>query len=187
MQTGQRSVGISWKTVENPVPSEPVPQLGCTSVILIEISDFWGRVRSRKVFGACGHCCLPWLDILIPHDTAGVAVEVTVMLPMSEDGFRVKENELTGDKEPLLENRLRKVQNGWKRECFSHESRVVLLLQTELVMAAPRLSVLPHVLSPAGFWLSDEVPGVGACCSLGTLHTGPGPSLGKGACRAGTS
>lgn len=37
-QTGQRPAGISWKTVENPLPSEPVPQLGCTSVILIEIS-----------------------------------------------------------------------------------------------------------------------------------------------------
>ena len=51
-----------------------------------------------KVFGACDHRCLPWLDILIPHDMAGVAVEVTVMLPMLDDGFRVKEDELTGDR-----------------------------------------------------------------------------------------
>jgi len=48
-----------WYLVENPFPSEPVPQLGCTSVILVEISEFWGRVQSDKVFGVCGHHCLP--------------------------------------------------------------------------------------------------------------------------------
>lgn len=35
---------------------------------------------------------------LISHDMAGAAVEVTVMLPVLGDGFRVKEDELTRDK-----------------------------------------------------------------------------------------
>lgn len=39
--------------------------------------------------------------------------------------------------EPLLENSLRRVQNGWKRECFSHESRAVLPLWAVLGMAVP--------------------------------------------------
>lgn len=86
------------KNCGNSLAFRAVPQLGCTSVIFIEISDFWGRVQSSKVFGACGHHCLARLDFLIPHDMAGPALEVTVMLPMLDDGFGVKEDELTGDK-----------------------------------------------------------------------------------------
>lgn len=42
-------------------------------------------------------------------------------------------------------------------------------------------------MSPLRVLISDEVPRVGASCSSGPLHTGPGPRSGKGGCRAGTS
>lgn len=87
-----------WYLVENPFSSVPVLQLGCTSVLLIDILEFWGRLQSFNGSAVCGHHCLPWLDILILHEVVGAAVEITVVLPVLDDGFRIKKGEFMGDK-----------------------------------------------------------------------------------------
>lgn len=118
-------------------------------------------MQSGKVFGASRHHGLLWLDVLIPHDEAGVAVEVAVMLPVLDDGFRVKVDSFRGEKRSYCWRIiLGKGKMAGKGIVFSHESRPVLLLRAVPSMAVSPLSVLPHVLSPLGFWHSDEGPGL---------------------------
>ena len=111
-------------------------------------------------------------------------MEVTVMLLMMTLGS--ERMDLWETKKPLLEIHVRKAKNGWKRDAFPVRVRQCSRCGQCLAwlrLLGPRLPAFPHVLSPAGFWLSDEVPGMVTCCflgSLGTLHTGPGPSSGKG-------
>lgn len=75
-----------------------------------------------------------------------------------------------GDKEDVAGESSRESARWLEKGCFFPE---------ELGMAVPWLCLAPCPLS-SGFWLFDEVPGVGASCSSGNLHTGPGPSSGKG-------
>lgn len=107
---------------------------------------------------------------------AGAAGEVTVVLSVLDDAFRVREHELMGNKGAVA------LESSQDRAIWVE--RDVLSVRTRQCSCCKQcwaqLSILPHVLSPTGFCLSNEVPGVGACCSLGTVHRGPGPSSGNG-------